>query len=682
MIRRKLRIVALTAAAASLVAAKWAASVPSGDWKISGPFGGTARSIAVNPSNPKVVLAGAIDSLLFQSVDAGATWDLLDFPKRHLSEVTSILIDPADPTHYLVGMIAAEGGGLFESQDAGKTWKTVKDIQNIGVRALTAAPSKNSRFLAGTQQGVQMSEDSGKTWTRISDPGNQEMAGITAVAVDPQDPNIMYAGTSHLPWKTMDGGKTWTSIHTGMIDDSDVFSIYVDPTKPANIFASACSGIYASADRGDLWRKLIGIPNSSRRTHVIRQDPGGSGSLYAGTTTGLFKSFNAGKIWRTLTDTQVNAMAFDPANPQTIYLALEYQGIGKSEDRGEQIRLVNNGFVDRVISSATVAGSKLVAIETQEGETTGVFASGDEGESWSQVKSSRGLAGVHLKAITGSSSDERVLIAASSHQLYKTIDAGMTWKVLPVRLIIPPPPQAAKPTTPAKTSRPVPRGAKAPVRARAVRPVTPKPTIKEITLSEVNGLYTINVANKDVFFAASDIGLLKSTDSAEHWTLVDVTGSVAVTALYRGSAAGHLLVARAANGLYISKDCGDHWSKLPFPLPPSDVNDLAIPPSSEAPLLVATRVGLYRSDNGGEKWSISTGGLPASTVNAVLYAGPDHTGYAVQYGRLYQTKDNGSTWSEISTSLSSLRIRQLWKPRADSARLYAVTSDLGIIFRD
>jgi len=679
MIRIKLRIFVLAAVGASIFAVVRAASVPSGDWKISGPFGGTATAIAVDPSNPNVVLAGALDSLLFQSMDGAATWNLLDFPKRHLSEVTSILIDPADPKHYLAGMIGAEGGGLFESHDAGKSWKAVKDMENVGVRALTAAPSKTSQFVAGTLRGVQMSEDSGKTWTRISDPGNQEMAGISAVAVDSQDPNIIYAGTSHLPWKTMDGGKTWTSIHTGMIDDSDVFSIYIDPTKPANVFASACSGIYASADRGDLWRKLMGIPNTSRRTHVIRQDPGGSGSIYAGTTTGLFKSFNGGKIWRTLTDTQVNAMAFDPTSPKSLYLALQYQGIGKSENGGEQIKLVNNGFVDRAISSATAAGSKLVAIEGGEGETTGVFVSADAGESWSQLKNSHALAGVHLKAIAGSASDEHVLVAASSHQLYKTVDAGMTWKVLPVRLIIPPPPQAAKPASPAKTSRPVAHGAKAPVHAR---PVTPKPTIKEITLSEVNGLYTITVANKDVFFAATDLGLLKSTDAGEHWMLVDIAGSSAVTALYRGSATGDLLVARAASGLYISKDCGEHWSKMSFPLPPSDVNDMAIPPSPDSPLLVATRVGLYRSDDGGEKWSVSTGGLPASTVNAVLYAGADHTGYAVQYGRLYQTKDNASTWSEISTSLPSLRIRQLWKPRADSARLYAITSDLGIIFRD
>ncbi len=692
MINRHLQSLILGTTLAAAALAVLTASVPVNDWKIAGPFGGTATTVALDPKDARVVLAGAMNSLLFQSQDAGSSWNLLDVPKRNLSEVTTILIDPADSKHYLIGMIAAEGGGLFDSPDQGKTWNSVKDVRDFGVRALTVSPSDPARFVAGTLQGVMLSTDSGKSWSRISDPNNLEMQGITAVAVDPKDSNIIYAGTTHLPWKTTDAGKTWESIHTGMIDDSDVFSIYVDPNSPTNIFASACSGIYASGDRGDQWRKLLGIPNTSRRTHVVRwessnccSDSSAPGAVYAGTTMGLFRSLNRGTTWKTLTTTQVNALAFNASDPKNVYLALEYEGVGKSSNGGDAVNLVNNGFVDRVISAASVSGKNLVAVETQEGETTGIFQSRDRGESWSQLQNVRGLGGVHLKAIAGMTSEDHTLLAASPHQMYKSIDAGASWKPLPVRLVIPPPAEAQKPAATPAPAHSTQRGKQA-ARARTSRTsriVKPKETIREIAPSEVSGIYSTKSGTKDVFFAATDLGLLKSGDMGEHWTLSSIPApSTAVTGLYVPSNSDGRLIARAAAGLFFSKDYGDRWEHLEFPLPATDVNDIAISADQNASLLVATRVGLYSSSDGGNKWIPNAGKMPASTVTSVIYAGSEQTAYAVEYGRLYQSANGGNSWSEMPTALSSVRIRQLWMPDSSSQRLYGITSDLGIIFRN
>jgi photosystem II stability/assembly factor-like uncharacterized protein len=664
----------------ALTASALVGSIPANDWKIAGPFGGTATTVAVDPKSANMVLAGGMNSLLFQSDDAGSSWQLLDFPKRNLSEVTAIVIDPTNTDHYLVGMIAAEDAGLFESFDRGKTWTRVKDVSGFGVRALAVAESDNSRIIAGTQHGVMLSKDSGKSWTRISDPANLEMQSITAVAIDPKDPNIIYAGTSHLPWRTLDGGKTWESIHEGMIDDSDVFSIYVDPQSPAKIFASACSGIYSSEDRGELWHKLLGIPNTSRRTHVVRFEPGTCcgdpsvpGAVYAGTTTGLYRSLNVGKTWRTLTGAQVNSLAFDPAKPNTVYLALEHEGVGKSNDGGETIDPINDGFVDRVISSVAISGSKIVAVEPQDGEASGIFVSSDKGESWKQIRNPKGIAGVHLSAITGVFSEDRILLAATSHQIYKSIDAGVNWKPIPVRVLTPPPPSSEKST--AKPAR-----GKTVSRART-KPVKPKPIVHQMSPSDIHGLYAIKSGSKDLIFAATDLGLLKTEDMGEYWTLADIPGFSAVNGFWSAQTFDGNLVARASTGLYMSKDFGDHWSPFPFPLPPSDIYDVAIPPDTSCPLLIATRLGLYSSSDGGQKWYANLGGIPPSTVSAVLYRSSAQA-YAVEYGRLYETTDAGTSWKEVPTALHSVNIRRLWAPFADSERIYGITGDLGIIFRN
>jgi photosystem II stability/assembly factor-like uncharacterized protein len=540
------------------------------------------------------------------------------------------------------------------------------------VRSLVAAPSKPTRFISGTLHGVMLSDDSGKTWTRISDPQNAEMQGITAVAVDPQNPDIIYAGTSHLPWKTTDGGKTWESIHNGMIDDSDVFSLYVDRTNPQDIFASACSGIYASANRGDMWKKLIGIPNTSRRTHVIRKDPSNPNIIFAGTTTGLFKSANSGASWKTLNSAQVNSMVFDPAQAGEIYMAMEYEGMGKTNNDGESITLSNKGFVDRSISAVTRAGGNLMAVEPQLGESTGVFVSADHGASWKQMNDIKGLLGVHLKAITGMPGNDKVLLAAAPRELYKSLDGGSIWKPLPMKLIVEEAPVLSK--TPAHTAK----GRIAP-RAKTTKPVE---KLKTIFPSEFLGLYSIKSGTKDVIFSATDLGLLKSADAGERWTMAELPGALGVSGLFVAPNSDGRLFARASNGLFFSNDFGDHWAKYNFPLPAADINDIAIPISHESPLLVATRVGLYTSVDNGQSWYANAGGMPASTVSSVLYAGLDKTAYAVEYGRLYQTKDAGASWNLVPSALPATRIRQLWMPDYTTNRLYGITTDLGILFRN
>ncbi len=670
--------IAAAASLASVAAGAWAVSTPIDDWHIAGPFGGTALSVAVDPKNTSTLLAGGRSSLLFQSHDFGESWLPLNLPRRNLADVTSILVDPTDSNHYLIGVLDANGGGLSNSPDGGKTWSSAKDIRDFGVRALAASPSDPSEFVAGTTRGVMRSSDAGKSWSRISDPNNLEMQGITSVAVDPKDGNIIYAGTSHLPWKSMDGGKTWESIHAGMIDDSDVFSIYVSPSQPSDIFASACSGIYASLNRGDSWRKLAGIPNTSRRTHVIRQDLLQPHTIYAGTTTGLFKSGNSGVNWRTVSGAQVNSIAFDPAEPKSMYLAMENEGMGKTSDGGETIKPINNGFVDRHIAAVTLSGDKLVAIESQLGNSTGIFFSSDRGETWKQIQDPRGLAGVHLRAVAGSSSDKKVLLASNSRQMFSSADGGQSWTPFALRMIVPPRFQTA--TSGAGKKDKV--QAKGSAATRSSGPHKSELVLRTVTPTAIGGLYASKADGKDMVFVATSLGLFRSSDAGATWAQLDMTVFADVWGLYFPPAADGRMIARTAAGLYMSNDCGDHWTPLSFPLPAVDVNDVAIPSDPKGRLLVASTRGIYVSQDNGGKWLAYARGIGSSTVDSVLYRGSSQTAYAVEYGKLLRSNDGGSSWALVESALSSLEIRTLWTPGEDSDRMYGITSGLGILFRN
>src|ERR1039458_7702353 len=111
-------------------------------WIAAGPWGGGATAVAANASNPRELLAGARNSLVYRSADAGANWTRLAFPRHFLGTVTSLVFDTAQPGRYLVG-IDANGSpfsGLWTSDDEGRTWKAAPELAGAPGHALPARP--------------------------------------------------------------------------------------------------------------------------------------------------------------------------------------------------------------------------------------------------------------------------------------------------------------------------------------------------------------------------------------------------------------------------------------------------------------------------------------------------------------------------------------------------------------
>jgi len=266
-------------------------------WQRLGPPGGMVISLAA--AFDGTVYLGTPDGHVFASRDRGGHWELRGRAGDRLDAVVQrIVVDSRNPNRMLaaVWFRDSRAGGVFESADGAKTWK-LAGLGSEAVRALEQSASDAAVWMAGTRSGVFRSTDDAKSWQRITPVEDPELQNIDSLAIDPRDPQTVYVGTYHLPWKTTDGGKNWHSISAGMIDDSDVMSLRIDAQNPQRIFSSACSGIYRSEDGGALWTKLAGIPYSSRRTQQIVQDPGDAQALYAATTEGLWMTSDSGETW-------------------------------------------------------------------------------------------------------------------------------------------------------------------------------------------------------------------------------------------------------------------------------------------------------------------------------------------------------------------------------------------------
>ena len=315
--------------------------------------GGDVRSLLINAANPQVVYIGTSSGTIYRSSDGGRSWG--DSPgDRRLSFVIDTLVQhPTEPNHIYAGAWDrySEGGGLFESTDAGTSWKQVAlPVPSLAVRDLSICRSRPEIMIAGTLSGAYVTVDGGQTWKQV---GGKVFEKAESVAIDPVDPDLLYVGTWRLGYKSSDFGMTWIRVDKGMPLDSDVFSIAISAKNPAVVYSSACSGVYRSSNRAQTWSRLRVHPaRFTIRAQVVYIDPADPSTVYTGTTEGLFVSNDNGVKWRRLTSSNVtvNAIQVDPGNNRRILIGTEYQGVLLSEDRGKNWSESNRGFIHKQIS--------------------------------------------------------------------------------------------------------------------------------------------------------------------------------------------------------------------------------------------------------------------------------------------------------------------------------------------
>ncbi len=566
------------------------------DWRPTGPFGGDAELVRVVPKMRGLVIAGAHNGLLFSSTNGGASWSNIPFDGQLTGVLHALEVDPRSTGTWYAGM---EGdhpwmSGVYKTVDAGESWRLLPGTRGKAVWALALWPTNPDVIAAGTGDGVYRSQDAGENWSQISEPGNAEFRPVVSLAFHPSDRDVIYAGTTHLPWRTSDGGASWESIHTGMIDDSDVFSIQVDAHQPASVYASACSGLYQSSDSAGHWNKLP-TPKGAFRTWFVALDPRHSGVVFAGTTEGLLRSEDGGKIWRVVSTDAVRSIAFDPNVPERVFFASTTSGMMVSTDGGRTLRDSNFGFANRNFTALADARGVLYLNSVFEG-SGGVYRTENFGLRWQRAGGEP--AGQEIRLMTAAPDLPGTLFAAGYHGLLQSKDFGKTWARItrtaggrPVHVAL-----AALPHECRCWPRPR-RGFSGAIRRRGLANGSGRTLPGGISSLELSGRQTIA--------AVSGHGAFASTDAGVTWR---ACGEPAPSAVWYGF--GFLTTGK---------------------------------PSHTA--LAATSAGLFRSTDDCGTWTRAGGDLAASTIGVVLFH-PTRAGeaFASQDGRILRSIDEGQHW--------------------------------------
>jgi photosystem II stability/assembly factor-like uncharacterized protein len=569
-----------------------AAPVRAATWFPLGPYGGDARSIVADPRNSSHLYMGTATGWVFESVDGGSSWTrLAQIGKRDDLVIDHILTDPRDPQRLIVGawIVDHPDGGLFVSVDGGKTWNAQADMHGESVRSLTRSLSAPNVLVAGTLTGVYCSTDNGTHWKLISPKGSMEIHEIESVAIDPVDPQIIYAGTWHLPWKTTDGGKTWKNIKQGIIEDSDVFSIIVDPVRPNIVYASACSGIYKSVNAGADFRggvtvnKTQGIPLEARRTRKLMQDPNHPETVYGGTTQGLYRTQDGGGSWQRLTGPEiiVNDVFVDPKDSSHVMLATDRGGVMNSRDGGLSFEASNTGFsarqVDAFAADLHNPAAMYVGVVNDK-DFGGVFQSTDGGIRWQQV--SGGLEGSDVFSL-GMAGDG-TLLAGTGHGVFRLESGAWTDS----SNLAPPPAQRT-------SAKPAPRKPGTPAARTARKPATPRPPQR---LDAV--VYSIVRAEKGIYVGTSG-GVGRSDNNGKTWAAVS---TLQMPETHFVAVQGKMVLAAGLKRMALSVDDGTAWDAVPPPKDLTQINTIAIDGLKN--LWVGGREGVWYSTDNGLNWKI------------------------------------------------------------------------------
>ncbi len=180
-------------------------------WMPYGPDGGDARSFASDPSDHNHIYLGTVSGTIFDTHDGGQTWKrLASVGRRDDLVLDNILVDPANPKHVLIGgwVLDRPEGGLYVTNDGGQTWAENTQMKGHSIRALSIAPSDSKTMILGALDGVYRSTDSGNTWARITPAGSTELHEIESVAIDPKNPEIIYAVRGIFPGRPSMAART------------------------------------------------------------------------------------------------------------------------------------------------------------------------------------------------------------------------------------------------------------------------------------------------------------------------------------------------------------------------------------------------------------------------------------------------------------------------------------------
>ncbi|MGB9122533.1 MAG: glycoside hydrolase, partial [Candidatus Angelobacter sp.] len=307
-------------------------------------------------------------------------------------------------------------------------WRSIGPYRGGRTRAVAGVPSQPNVFYIGVcNGGVWKTNDYGRTWQPIFD--DQPTGSIGAIAVAQSDPNVVYVGSGeglHRPdlsvgdgiYKSTDAGKTWT--HLGLRDGQQIPQLAVDPRDPNKVFAAVAGHPYGPNKERGVYRSTDGGQNFTKVLPAADDENVGASDVL-----------------------------IDPSNPEIVYATLwearegpwengAWNGAGggifKSTDGGQTFTQLTGGLPKEIIQAhiaiAESSPNRLIASVASKPNNVGLYRSNDAGATWAQIttdaRPAGRIGGGDLSVPRFNPKDADMVIVTST-VTWKSTDGGKTW---------------------------------------------------------------------------------------------------------------------------------------------------------------------------------------------------------------------------------------------------------------
>ena len=347
-------------------------------------------------------------------------------------------------------------------------WRNIGPFRGGRTRAVAGVPSQpNVFYMAQVNGGVWKTDDYGRTWTPIFD--DQPTGSIGCIAVAASDPNIIYVGSGEglqRPdlsigdgiYKSTDAGRTWT--HLGLRDGQQIPQIAVDPRDPNRILVAVAGhpygpneerGIFRSTDGGKTYEKVLYKDDNVGGADVLfdpqqpdtayaalweaRQGPWENGA-WNGSGGGIFKSTDNGKTWRQLSgglpDGVIQAnLAIAPSSTTRVFASIAVPTgpvIFRSDDAGDHwVKITTDAR-----PAGRIGGGDLAVLRVDPKNPDDVYSasvvswkSSDGGKTWAAFRGAPG--GDDYQNVWINPNNTQVIILGSDQGAVITVNGGKSW---------------------------------------------------------------------------------------------------------------------------------------------------------------------------------------------------------------------------------------------------------------